>query len=157
LHAPEASFRTRRLGTGSGHTEHHRDPGDLRWLLLTWRDAAIFAGGIGLITASWAAPLGLAFGSSPSRAALSAWTVGLIALAHYEWTHLLVHTRYRCRSRYYRALARHHRLHHYRNEQYWLGVTSRWGDRLLGTLPERGEVPSSPTARTLGATETVLG
>lgn len=149
LHAPSRSFRARRLGTGTGHAEHHRDPHDLGWLLLTWQDAAIFACGIGLLTASWSAPIGGAFGSSPQRAALSAWSVGLIALAHYEWTHLLVHTRYRCRSRYYRELARHHRLHHYRNEDYWLGVTTTWADRVAGTMPERGDVSPSPTTRSV--------
>ena len=71
-------------------------------------------------------------------------------MAHYEWVHLLVHTRYRPRSRYYRRLARNHRLHHYRNEDYWLGVTSNLGDRLLRTYPtHKTDVPLSPTARTL--------
>lgn len=145
LHAPPTSFRARRLGTGSGHVEHHRDPGELRWLLLSWPDAALFATAIGALSALWSAPLGFALATSPSRTVLSAWCVGLVALAHYEWTHLLVHTRYRCRSRYYRALTRHHRLHHHRNESYWLGVTTRSGDRLAGTMPERGSVPLSPS------------
>lgn len=150
LHAPSTSFRARRLGTGTGHREHHRDPNDLRWLLLSRRDVVAFAVGIGLLTFAWAAPMAIAVGGSPPLAALSGWTIGLFALVHYEWTHLLIHTRYRLRSRYYRALARHHRLHHYRNERYWLGVTTRTGDRLAGTMPERGEVPLSATARTLG-------
>lgn len=157
LHAPATSFRARRLGTGSGHAAHHLDPDDLRWLLLSGSDALVFAGGIGVVTAVWSIPIGLAAGASPVAISLSAWCVGLMALTHYEWTHLLVHTRYRCRSRHYRALARHHRLHHYRSERYWLGVTTRSGDRLAGTMPERGAVPLSSTARTLGANDPVAG
>jgi hypothetical protein len=48
-------------------------------------------------------------------------------------------------------LARNHRRHHYRNERYWLGVTSNAGDRLMRTLPKADDdVPRSETARTLG-------
>jgi hypothetical protein len=78
-------------------------------------------------------------------------SVGLVALLHYEWVHLLVHSRYRPRSRYYSRLAKNHRLHHFRNESYWLGVTIDTGDRLARTLPaDRSAVPLSETARTLG-------
>ena len=44
-----------------------------------------------------------------------------------------------------------HRLHHYKNEHYWFGVTSTVGDHLLGTTPEQSTVTKSATARTLGA------
>ena len=75
---------------------------------------------------------------------------GRLALGHYEWVHLIVHTRYRPKGRYYRRLARNHRLHHFRNENYWLGITSNSGDRLLNTLPKHTtDVPLSDTARTL--------
>ena len=43
-----------------------------------------------------------------------------------------------------------HRLHHYKNEHYWFGVTSTVGDHLLRTAPDQTEVPKSSTARTLG-------
>ena len=66
----------------------------------------------------------------------------------YEWTHFLIHTDVRPRTPVYRALWRHHRLHHFRNENYWYGVTGRLGDRVLGTLPGKNDVPVSPTART---------
>ena len=62
-----------------------------------------------------------------------------------------MHTRYRPSSRLYARLARNHRLHHFRNERYWLGVTSNSGDRILRTLPRsKTDVPLSDTARTLG-------
>ena len=69
----------------------------------------------------------------------------------YEWTHFLIHSKYRPRRAYYRLLWRHHRNHHFRNEHYWFGVTTDLGDRLLRTRPERDAVGVSPTARDLGA------
>ena len=54
------------------------------------------------------------------------------------------------RGRYYRSIWRGHRLHHYKNEHYWFGVTSTVGDHLLRTAPDQTEVQKSNTARTLG-------
>lgn len=48
-----------------------------------------------------------------------------------------------------RSRIRHHRLHHYKNEEYWYGVSLHLADRLLGTLPSADSVPRSPTARDL--------
>lgn len=91
-----------------------------------------------------------------ARLAVGGWGRGdliahtVIGLAHYEWVHLLVHTRYRPKWPYYRGLARNHRRHHRRNEDYWLGVTSNTGDRLLRTLPRNPtDVRVSGTTRTL--------
>ena len=71
-------------------------------------------------------------------------------LLTYEWTHHLIHSSYRPRHRYYRSIWRAHRLHHYRNEHYWFGVTVNLADHVLRTFPARDEVPLSPTARSLG-------
>ena len=68
----------------------------------------------------------------------------------YEWTHYLIHSAYRPRSRLYRGIWRAHRLHHYRNERYWFGVTMHQADRILRTYPDKDAVPLSATARTLG-------
>jgi len=66
----------------------------------------------------------------------------------YEWTHYLVHSDYRPRSRAYRAVWRNHRLHHYKNEHYWFTVTTAaTADRVLGTYPDPAEVGTSPTVR----------
>jgi sterol desaturase/sphingolipid hydroxylase (fatty acid hydroxylase superfamily) len=119
------------------------------WLLLGGPDAVVFALAVAVFALLWAAPIVVATGAS-SVAMLTPVAAAWVALAHYEWTHLLVHTRYRPTTRRYARLARHHRLHHYRNEDHWLGVTSNIGDRLFGTLPkDRADVPLSPTARTL--------
>ena len=69
----------------------------------------------------------------------------------YEWTHFLIHTTYRPQSRAYRSIWRAHRLHHFRNERYWFGVTVHLADHLLGTFPAKEDVELSPTARTASA------
>jgi hypothetical protein len=150
LHAPLDSWLTRTLGTGTGHHRHHLDPPATEWLLLRTVDAGVFVTLFGLVTAAWAVPLMWITGSSIVGGFLTAWWCAAIGLLHYEFVHLMQHTRYRPRSRYYRRLDRHHRLHHFRNEHYWLGITSVSGDRLLRTMPDRAEVPLSETARTLG-------
>jgi hypothetical protein len=151
LHADADAWTSRRLGTGSGHRQHHLDPPDLKWLLLPPLDAAIFVVALGIWSAAWAAPLAWAIGGNVVASTVTAIGLAAIGLAHYEWVHLLTHTAYRPTSRYYARLARNHRWHHYRNERYWLGVTSNLGDRVLHTLPaDRGDVPLSDTARTLG-------
>lgn len=150
LHAPADAWASRTLGTGFGHRRHHLDPPDVDWLMLRGIDAVVFVAAFGVVTAGWSIPLLVITGSSILGPFLTAWTLTAVGLAHYEWVHLLVHTRYRCRSRYYGRLARNHRLHHFRNERYWLGVTTNSGDRLLGTYPrDKSDVPLSETARTL--------
>lgn len=150
LHAPADAWTSRTLGIGAGHRRHHLDPPDVDWLLLRAGDAAVFVVAFGAVTAGWSLPLMWLTGGAPLAGFLAAWTLAALSLLHYEWVHLMVHTRYRPRTPYYRSLARHHRLHHYRNEAYWLGVTSNTGDRVMRTLPrESGVVPHSPTARTL--------
>jgi hypothetical protein len=154
LHASPDAWTSRTLGTGAGHREHHLDPPAIDWLMLRGVDAAVFVVAFGAITAMWTVPLMVLSGSALFGPFLTAWMLAALGLAHYEWVHLLVHTRYRPRTRYYRRLARHHRLHHFRNEHYWLGVTSTTGDLLMRTRPRHaGDVPVSDTARTLDAVQ----
>lgn len=150
LHAPAGSVRMNALGTGRGHLEHHKDPAEIQWLMLDRRDATVFSLALGALAALFALPIAALFDADRLATFATTWAAAAIGLLHYEWVHLLVHTRYRCRMRYYAALERHHRLHHYRNERHWLGVTSRSGDRLFRTMPKRHEVALSTTARNLG-------
>ncbi len=152
LHAPEDAWTSRTLGTGNGHRQHHLDPPDIDWLMLRGADAATFIVAFGAVTATWVVPLMWITDSARLGPFLTACTFAAIGLAHYEWVHLMVHTRYRPRTPYYARLARNHRLHHFRNEHYWLGVTTNSGDRLLRTYPkQKSDVPLSDTARTLDA------
>ncbi|MDH3678617.1 MAG: sterol desaturase family protein [Acidimicrobiia bacterium] len=150
FHAPAVSRRSRLLGAGASHRRHHRDPTDLDWVVLDPKGARALMIAVAVLVTAWSVPAGLVAGPSPIGPYLTAVAIGWAAIANYEWTHLLVHSGYRPRSRFYRRLARNHRLHHYRNERYWLGVTTNVGDRLFGTLPGHDDaVPLSETARTL--------
>ena len=126
---------------GRSHRLHHRDPADLTWQFI--HPSAVvggFAINIVLIAVN------------PHTATYS---VGAVAMTlAYEWTHFLIHTDVRPRNPFYRTLWRHHRLHHFRNENYWYGVTGRFGDRVLRTLPDKNDVPVSPTAATALAART---
>ena len=150
LHAAEDSFQMRRLGTGIGHRQHHLTPGDLNFVLLGGIDAALFLVLIAAWTAIWTLPFILWAGGAVLGPYLTGLTAAFLALVHYEWVHMLVHTRVRLKNRFYKRLAANHRLHHFRNENYWLGVTANSGDRVLRTYPKtKGDVPLSPTARSL--------
>lgn len=129
--------------TARKHRLHHRSPRDLRIVMVPYQ--ALFpAGPIAVALAIWRL--------EPPQAAM-ALACGFSMLAYYEWTHYLIHAPYRPRTAWFRNLSRNHRLHHYRNEHYWFGVTVSLGDRVLGTRPEANEVPLSPTVRTLGLSD----
>jgi sterol desaturase/sphingolipid hydroxylase (fatty acid hydroxylase superfamily) len=146
LHTSLLHWRPRRLGpvtldplVARKHREHHADPDDLELVFIPLSALLAGAATIGVVAWLLPAPRGATF-------AAVAVTLGLV----YEWVHYLVHTDYRPRSAPYRAIWRHHRLHHYKNERYWFTVTTtNTADRLLGTQPAPNEVPTSPTARDL--------
>jgi hypothetical protein len=150
LHAPVDSFVTTRMGGGISHRKHHLDPPDMRYLLLDGADAALFVAMLAAFSAAWSLPVAWLLGADLGPPYLTTLCGAYIGLLNYEWTHLMAHTRYRPRTRFYARLSRNHRLHHYRNERYWLGVTSNLGDRLLRSYPKsKGDVPLSETARNL--------
>jgi hypothetical protein len=150
VHVFVLHWKPRRLGRvevdsllARKHRAHHADPRDIRlvfipWQVLTWLLPAY------VVIAVLAFPrlgLGLTFLTG----------VGVLGM-FYEWTHYLIHSDYKPRSRAYRAVWRNHRLHHYKNEHYWFTVTSAGtADRVLGTYPESGSVQNSPTAKALHA------
>lgn len=124
------------------HRAHHRDP---------WRHELVF---IPVRSFLYSVPLllGLWWLLTPGPRLMATGVAAHLALAlHYEAVHFLVHTRVQPRTRYYRRLWRNHRLHHFKNERYWYGVTRLEADRWLRTDPEPGAVAPSPTARRLHA------
>ncbi len=69
----------------------------------------------------------------------------------YEFHHYIIHTTYKPKTKFFKNMTRLHRLHHFKNENYWYGVTMSQGDALLGTLPKhQRDVPTSATARDIG-------
>jgi hypothetical protein len=126
--------------TARKHRLHHRNPKDLRIVMVPFQ--ALFpAAPIAVGLAAWRL--------DPPQAAMSL-AVGFGMLFTYEWTHYLIHAPYRPKTAWFRRVSRNHRRHHYRNEHYWFGVTNSFGDRVLRTRPEPGDVPLSGTVRTLG-------
>jgi hypothetical protein len=122
------------------HRLHHQDPSNLPLIFIPKR--AIFF--------MFALNAAVFFALVPVRYAVTGLFVSSAIGLVYEWTHFLIHTSYAPRGAFYRGLWRLHRLHHYKNEDYWFGVTGRLGDQVLGTDPDPKDVPVSPTARTLG-------
>ena len=148
IHVFVLHFRPRTVGgrhidplMARKHRAHHRDPrdGDLVFVPMPVLRVALPV-----------AAVGFGLGVRRLRPALTGIATAYGMLTTYEWTHFLIHSPYRPRHRPYRAIWRAHRLHHFRNEHYWFGVTAHLADRVLRTYPGREDVPLSPTARTLG-------
>lgn len=128
------------------HRRHHADPRDVPLVFIPWRALiwVILVVGVGI-------PVGLGRLAGASWGGVVSYlAVVAVVLGAYEWTHYLIHSDYRPRSRAYKAIWRNHRLHHYRNEHYWFSITtSGTSDRLLGTYPDPASVLVSRTARNL--------
>lgn len=152
LHLPPFRWRGRRieLVTAASHRAHHEDPHNLWMILLGPLEAAVLLGlAVPLVVAAGCALVGLLAGAVPLGVALTAVLTGYALVFVYEWTHFLIHTAHKPRSRYFRSIWRAHRLHHFKNERYWHGITNTFSDRVLGTAPDQRLVPRSRTARTL--------
>lgn len=122
---------------GRSHRQHHADPHDLTHVFVhpyLTRSVLVLAIVLGVLVVPAAPRTG----------------TGLLAatalLLTYEWTHFLIHSTYEARGAVLRRLRQGHALHHFRNESYWFGVVSPFGDRLLGTAPDKLDVAVSPTA-----------
>lgn len=152
LHARPFRFAGRRVDllAAREHRAHHEAPAELDGVLIPRYAVLIFIPLIALTVWAVSFPLHLVFGGNRLAHAATGLLVSYVILSAYEWCHFLIHTPYRPRGRYYRSIWRGHRLHHYKNEHYWFGVTSTVGDHLLRTAPDQAEVPKSNTARTLG-------
>ncbi len=126
------------------HRAHHADPRILPLVFIPWQvELWLLPAYVGIAVLVFPGVVG----------ATLLLSVGVLMFT-YEWVHFLVHSDYRPRTRAFRAVWRNHRLHHYKNEHYWFTVTtSGTADRLFGTCPEAGTVPTSPTVRRLHALE----
>jgi hypothetical protein len=136
LHCPADGGRRDKLA-GYSHRRHHEDPRDLRFQFL---HPAVILGALPLNAL-------ILLGFRRPAAVTAVLTITVLTLT-YEWVHFLIHTDYAPKHALYRRLHRAHRLHHFRNEKYWLGVVTRFGDRALGTNPRKEDVEVSPTAKT---------
>jgi hypothetical protein len=148
IHVFILHWRPRRIGgllidslLARKHREHHVDPRDVPLIFIPWQSL--------LWVLPWAIAIALlAF----PRLATGLTFLALLAMLGlvYEWCHYLIHSDYKPKTRAYRAVWHHHRLHHFKNEHYWFTVTScGTADRVLRTSPDPATVATSPTAKNL--------
>lgn len=130
------------------HRKHHREP----WLLEhVYVPTPTVVGG--LLTAVPAFIIGWYF-LFPMAQGLTALAVFFVLGSMYEWTHFIIHTGYKPKSAFYKRLWRHHRLHHFKNENYWWGVSRIGGDWLMRTSPDPAAVEKSTSVKEIiGETE----
>ncbi len=123
------------------HRAHHMNPRNVPLIFIPWK-ALLLAIPLVIAIALLAFPrLGMGLTYLVFIAAF-----GVV----YEWSHYLIHSDYKPKSRLYRAIWRNHRNHHFKNEHYWFTVTSSGtADRALGTCPDPAGVATSPTAKNL--------
>jgi hypothetical protein len=152
LHMPAFKVFGRRVELYGSiqHRNHHRSPSDLDRVLLKPVEVVSFLVQIALVAPLVLLPLDALLGGHLLPLSLTSIVFSYLGLFRYEWSHFLIHTPYVPKTRWYRNIWRNHRLHHFKHEGYWMGVSSNLGDRVLGTNPDQRTVPKSPTARTLG-------
>ncbi|WP_064093554.1 sterol desaturase family protein [Rossellomorea aquimaris] len=122
------------------HYDHHKDPHDLHLLFLPiWYSLPNFIILCSLFYVIFQnAEYALAFGG------------GLISmLLMYEWKHYVAHRPIKPRTKFGRWVKKVHVLHHFKNENYWYGVSTPFVDVLFGTLKNEKEVETSKTVKEL--------
>lgn len=122
------------------HYDHHVDPTNLKLLFLPLWYSLPIAVGLSLIIYSFVHSIQITV----------SFTMGLtVMLLIYEWKHYIAHVSIKPRTSVGRWLKKTHLLHHYKNENYWYGVSNPFFDMIFGTLKDEKEVKTSPTAKDL--------
>ncbi len=124
------------------HREHHSNPWHLPRVFIP-RHTFVFTIPIFALIV-WLSP--------DTRLGLTFTVVYLWMGLNYEWSHYLAHIGWCPPLAYYQRRVREHRLHHFRNENYWWGVSLGLADRVLRTAPDpasvgRSETTGNPVAR----------
>lgn len=122
------------------HYDHHVDPNNLKLLFLPlWFSLPNFT-----ITT-------FIFYVITSNLQLSiAYLTGLTSyFLFYEWKHYIAHKPIQPITNLGRKIKRAHLWHHFKNENYWYGVSHRVYDKAFGTYKDQRQVERSETARNL--------
>lgn len=122
------------------HRWHHAEPWKLEWVFIPRHiHLLVFpaVAAVVMLAGVWRGPM------------LSGVTIYLLLGLHYEWVHYLAHIHWCPDNAYYRRRVQEHRWHHFRNENYWWGVSMGLGDRLFKTAPSVGDVGRTGTTGTL--------
>lgn len=123
------------------HRRHHADPWNLTWVFIPRHVHVLTLPTVALLLwALW-----------PWRELVLTGEVTYLLLGlHYEWVHYLAHIPWCPDIAHYQRRVREHRYHHFRNENYWWGVSMGGGDRFFGTAPAVEDIGRSGTTSTLG-------
>jgi sterol desaturase/sphingolipid hydroxylase (fatty acid hydroxylase superfamily) len=122
------------------HYDHHKKPNDLKLLFLPiWYSAPSL----------FILCLLFYFVSGSISASLAFATGILFMFFVYEWKHYVAHRPLKPKTRFGKWLKKTHILHHYKNENYWYGVSTPFVDALFGTLKDEKDVETSQTAKDL--------
>ncbi|NDI33565.1 fatty acid hydroxylase [Chengkuizengella sediminis] len=122
------------------HYHHHAHPNDLNLLFLpVWYSFPIFiTAGIIVFFITFDLMIAIAF------------TTGVLAyLLYYEWSHYVAHRPITPLTPWGKFMKRMHLWHHYKNEQFWFGVTHPTFDVLFNTYKNEKKVEKSDTVRDL--------
>ena len=123
------------------HRQHHADPWNLELVFIPRH-------------IHWLTPLSvslLMWALWPwKELALTGITTYLLLGLHYEWVHYLAHIPWCPPIAHYQRRVREHRYHHFRNENFWWGVSMGTADRLFGTAPAVEDTARSGTTSTVG-------
>lgn len=122
------------------HFDHHVDPKNLKLLFLPiWFSLPgflIFAGIFYLITGSFQFMI--------------VYLAGVVTyFMFYEWKHYIAHRPVQPRTKMGKHIKKAHLWHHFKNENYWFGVTHTSIDKVFGTYKEQDAVDRSETAKNL--------
>jgi 4-hydroxysphinganine ceramide fatty acyl 2-hydroxylase len=122
------------------HYDHHVDPNNLHLLFLPiWYSLPnIIVASIVFYFISGQLDYTLSFAAGVSG-----------FLLFYEWKHYLAHRPMVPKTPWGRAMKKTHLWHHFKNENFWYGVTNPAMDLLLGTYKNEKDVPRSQTAKDL--------
>lgn len=122
------------------HYDHHTYPDDLKLLFLPiWYSLPNF-----LVIST------IFYYFSGDLAGTVTFGIGLmVMLLIYEWKHYVAHRPLKPKTKFGRWVKKVHILHHYKNENYWYGVSTPFADFLFGTFRDEKEVETSKTAKSL--------
>ncbi|MEH7514792.1 sterol desaturase family protein [Gottfriedia acidiceleris] len=122
------------------HYDHHTYPDDLKLLFLPIWYSIPNLGSLCIIY----------FLISRDLIQTIAFCSGLVLmLLVYEWKHYVAHRPIKPITKVGRHIKKLHILHHFKNENFWYGVSTPIFDGIFGTLKDEKEVITSNTAKAL--------
>ncbi|MDP4161807.1 MAG: sterol desaturase family protein [Bacillota bacterium] len=122
------------------HYDHHKYPNDLKLLFLPlWYSLPNFL--------AFAALFYAVHHDLMDTVAFGLGLMGMLLL--YEWKHYIAHRPLIPGGRFGRWVKKVHLLHHFKNENYWFGVSTPFLDYAFGTFKDEKQVKTSKTVKNI--------